>query len=102
MKVCARSLTFTIPGAPGVTITAKEDGSGKIDFTATVNNSGPQMGDFRGLFFGFGFRDSDPTLRGGIAVSGADVTASATQMGDDNVIKIAPGVNMDGQGIAQG
>src|SRR5215831_14843495 len=37
-KLCLRGITFTVPGAPGVTITGVEDGAGNLDFTATVNN----------------------------------------------------------------
>jgi hypothetical protein len=45
-KLCARSLVFTIPGAPGVTITGAEDGAGNLDFTATVNNTASLVGDW--------------------------------------------------------
>lgn len=46
-----RQITFTIPGSPGVQVTATED-NGQIDFTAQVLG-GATVGDLRGLFFNF-------------------------------------------------
>jgi hypothetical protein len=88
-KLCPRSIVFTVPGAPGVTITGVEDGAGNLDFTASVNDTSQLVGDLAGLFFQF-----NDTKLNGLSVSGSDVTLFKT--GDDSVINIAPGVNMNG------
>jgi Bacterial cadherin-like domain len=88
-KLCAREIVFTIPGAPGVTITGVEDGAGNLDFTATENNTASLVGDLGGLFF-----QLNDTKLGGLTVTGPTVTLFKT--GDDNVLNIAPGINMNG------
>jgi hypothetical protein len=88
-KLCPREIVFTIPGAPGVTVTGMEDGAGNLDFTATVNTTATLTGDIGGLFFQL----NDAKLAG-LTVAGPAVTVF--QAGDDNVIKVAPGVNMEG------
>jgi hypothetical protein len=95
-KLVPRSITFTIPasssGDPSVTVNAQEDpsGNGRLDFTATVNTTpSGVIGDLGGLFF-----DYNDTKLSGLKASGSSVTTYQT--GDDNVINIAPGINMDG------
>ena len=51
-KLVPREVNFTIPGAPGVTVMGVEDGSGNLDFTATVQPGG-KAADLAGLFFDF-------------------------------------------------
>jgi hypothetical protein len=91
-KLCPRQITFTIPAGPGgipVTVTATEDGAGNLDFTAQVNTTASLTGDLGGLFFQL----NDAKLAG-LSVTGPAVTLFQT--GDDNVTKIAPGINMEG------
>src|SRR5215472_791108 len=91
-KLCPRGITFTVPGAPGVTIHGEEgEGllAGDLVFTATVNNTASLVGDLGGLFFQF----NDAKLNG-LQVTGPDVAIVKT--GDDSVIKIDSGINMNG------
>jgi len=92
-KLCPRSITFTVAGAPGVTIHGVEDGAGNLDFTATVNNTASLVGDLGGLFFQFNDAKLNGPL-GPLTVTGPQVTLFQT--GDDSVISVAPGVNMSG------
>src|SRR5689334_22989173 len=95
-KLVARSVTFTIPpsssGDPSVTVQAQEDptGNGQLDFTATVNTTaGGVIGDLGGLFFDY----NDTKLSG---LKGTGSTITTFQTGDESVINIAPGINMNG------
>jgi len=91
-KLCPRGITFTVPGAPGVTIHGEEgEGllAGDLVFTATVSNTASLVGDLGGLFFQF----NDAKLNG-LQVTGPDVAIVKT--GDDSVIKIDSGINMNG------
>lgn len=87
----ARSIAFNIPGSKGtggVKITAVEDGTGGIVFSAEVLNSGKSTYDLRGLFFNF----NDDSKLTGLNYSGASVTAFDTV----NVIDLGKGVNLQG------
>jgi hypothetical protein len=87
--LCARSISFTIPGAPGVNVKAVEDGAGNLDFTATVNTTAQLVGDLGGIFFQF--NDSKLST---LQVSGPLITTS--QISNDNVINLGNGINMNG------
>jgi hypothetical protein len=91
-KLCPREIVFTIPGAPGVTVTGTEDGAGNLDFTATVNATAQLTGDLGGIFFQF----NDAKLSG-LQISGPQVTT--TQISDDQVINLGNGINMNGNGV---
>jgi VCBS repeat-containing protein len=91
-KLCPRSITFTVPGAPGVTIHG-EDGegplAGELVFTVTVNNTASLDGNLGGLFFQF-----NDTKLTGLNVSGPDVAFFKT--GDDTILNLGNGLNMSG------
>jgi len=86
--LCARSINFTIPGAPGVNIKVVED-AGSLDFTTSVNNTAQLIGDLGGIFFQF----NDAKLST-LQVSGSLITVS--QISNDNVINLGNGTNMVG------
>src|SRR5262245_18335242 len=91
-KLCPRSITFTVPGAPGVTIHV-EDGegtkAGSLIFTVTVNNTNTLDGNLGGLFFQF-----NDTKLTGLNVTGPDV--AFFQTGDDTVLNLGNGLSMNG------
>jgi len=91
-KLCPRSITFTLPGAPGVTIHGEEgEGTlaGDLVFTVTVNNTASLEGNLGGLFFQF-----NDTKLTGLNVAGPDV--AFFQTGDDTVLNLGNGLNMSG------
>ena len=92
-KLCPRGIDFTLPGSPGVTVDVVEDGSGNLDFTVTVDNASGRNADLSGLFFQF----NDQKLAT-LAVSG-DPQITQFVTGDDSVINLKNGVNMNGAGV---
>jgi hypothetical protein len=88
---CPRSIVITVPGAPGVTINAKEEG-GNLVFTATVNGTATSTGSLGGLFFQF-----DESKLSGLNVTGSDVASfQIDQTGGDNILDLGNGINMSG------
>jgi hypothetical protein len=87
---CPRQVSFTIPGTPGVQVTATEN-SGNIDFTVDVLDSSTLTGDLRGLFFQF----NDAKL-GSLIVTDVDGLITGFQIKDDSVINLGNGDNMIG------
>jgi hypothetical protein len=89
---CPRSITFTLPGAPGVTIHG-EEGEGALEgdliFTVTVNNTATLVGNLGGLFLQF-----NDTKLTGLNVTGPDV--AFFQTGDDTILNLGKGLNMSG------
>jgi hypothetical protein len=84
--VCPRSITFTLAGAPGATVTVVEDG-GNLDFK--VAELGPKA-DLSGLFFDFA-----NSKLAGLAVSG-DPQITQFVTGAGSVINLKNGVNLNG------
>jgi Bacterial Ig domain len=90
---CPRTITFTIPGHPGVQVTAVEEPSmpGSIHFTVDVLGDA----DLRGLFFHL----ADETKLNGLAVTDEDgnpvrlITNFVTQ--EDSVINLGQGAEMN-------
>lgn len=86
---CVRSITFTIPGSPGVQVYVEEQ-NGKLIFTASVIEAGGMTADLRGLFFNL---NNDSKLAGLIqGGSGGKVTDFDTV----GVIDLGQGANMLG------
>jgi Bacterial cadherin-like domain len=89
---CPRSITFTLPGAPGVTIHGEEGQgllAGDLVFTVTVNNTASLDGNLGALFLQF----NDTTLKD-LNVTGPDVAFFKT--GDDTILNLGNGLNMSG------
>ena len=89
-EFCPRSITFTIPGVPGVQVTAVENG-GAIDFTVDVINSSSLTGDLRGLFFQF-----NEAKLSTLHISNPDPVITDTQIKANKVIDLGNGANMQG------
>jgi hypothetical protein len=89
---CPRQIIFTIPGQPGVQVTATEN-NGKIDFIVDVLDDPKVTADLRGLFFHFN-ESKLATLK----VTGTDVPnwITGTQINANKVIDLLDGVNMSG------
>src|SRR5262249_28566848 len=89
---CPRQIIFTIPGQPGVQVTATED-NGKIDFIVDVLDDPTSTGDLRGLFFHF-----NEFKLATLQVTGTDVPdwITGTQIDANNVIDLLDGANMLG------
>lgn len=89
--ICDRSITFTIPGNPGVQVIATENGDGTINFVVDVLNTGLLTGDLRGLFFNV----VDDAKLTGLTAAGAKVTDLDTV----DVIDLGNGANMEGAAL---
>jgi hypothetical protein len=87
---CPRQISFTIPGTPGVQVTATENG-GSIDFTVDVLDSSTLTGDLRGLFFQF-----NESKLGSLQVTGGDGLITGSQINANAVINLGNGNNMNG------
>ena len=83
-----RKITFTIPGIPGLTITATEQADGSILFELLLD--GGTNADIRGLFFDI----NDPSLINNLQIDGADVA----QWDFGGVSNLGRGNNMKGKG----
>lgn len=84
------SLSFVIPGAVGLAVTMTEQSDGSLRFDLV--NEGEIVADLRGLFFDV----VDPAILSTLSVAGAQVTRVAS--GDDAVVNLGNGVNMNGAG----
>ena len=89
--LCPRSITFTIPGKPGVLVRAEED-AGNIVFTVDVLDSATLTGDLRALFF-----HMDEKFLAGLTVSGGGGAITESQVRANSVIDLGNGANMLGQ-----
>ncbi len=83
-----RKITFTIPGIPGLYITATEQADGSILFELLLD--GGTNADIRGLFFDI----NDPSLIDNLQIDGVDVTND----GFGGVSNLGRGNNMKGKG----
>jgi hypothetical protein len=90
---CPRQVSFTIPGQPGVQVTATQNGEngGSIDFTVDVLDSSTLTGDLRGLFFQF-----NESKLGSLQVTGGDGLITDKQIAANAVINLGNGDNMLG------
>lgn len=82
------SMTFDILGSVGLRVTMTEQADGSLRFDLV--NQGAQVGDLRGLFFD----TNDAALLSTLSVMGSQVTKVAS--GDDSVVNLGNGVNMQG------
>lgn len=89
-EFCPRGISFTIPGVPGVQITAVENG-GNIDFTVDVIDSSSLTGDLRGLFFQF-----NEAKLSTLQISNPDGLITDTQIKANKVIDLGNGANLNG------
>lgn len=89
---CPRQITFTIPGSPGVTVTATEVGGG-IEFRVVANGTTNMVPDLRGLFFDLA----------GDKTAGLTVTdeghVSGSQVRTNGVLDLGNGDNMLGKNL---
>jgi hypothetical protein len=90
---CPRQISFTIPGAPGVQVTATENG-GNIDFVADVLDTPTLTADLRGLFFHF-----DEADLAGLTVTGGDGTITKTVIQANSVMNLGNGNNLIGAAL---
>ena len=89
-EFCPRSVSFTIPGVPGVQVTAVED-NGAIDFTVDVVNSSAITGDLRGLFFQF-----NESKLSALQIINTDGLITGSRIAANSVIDLGNGDNMNG------
>ncbi|MFC0590438.1 Ig-like domain-containing protein [Novosphingobium aquiterrae] len=87
---CPRQITFTIPGSPGVTVTATEV-NGAIEFHVVADGTTNKIPDLRGLFFDLG---GDKTA--GVTVTNED-GVSGSQVRTNGVLDLGNGNNMQGK-----
>ncbi len=81
-------MSFDILGAVGLKVTITEQGDGSLRFDLV--NQGVQVGDLRGLFFDF----KDAARLSSLSAAGSQVTKQAA--GDESVVNLGNGVNMQG------
>ncbi len=87
---CPRQITFTIPGNPGVLVTATEV-DGTIVFHVVAESTTNLTPDLRGLFF-----DIDESKMAGLTVSG-DSALTGSMVGADSVLNLGGGANLLGK-----
>lgn len=88
---CPRQMRFTLPGLPGVEITATEVG-GTIEFTIDVIDSATSTGDLRALFFHI-----DPEELPGLTVTSSEPLLTEWRVENNNVIDLGDGANLNGK-----
>ena len=87
---CPRQVSFTLPGLPGVQITATEV-NGTIQFTTDVLDSSLSDGDLRALFFHI-----DQTKLAGLTVTSSDSMLTESRVGLNNVLDLGDGATLAG------
>lgn len=88
---CPRQIVFTLPGAPGVRVTATEVG-GAIEFTIDVDDALGSTGDLRALFF-----EIDENELPGLTVNSSDPLLTQWRVGDDAILDMGQGANLKGE-----
>ena len=88
---CPRQVVFTLPGAPGVQITAIEI-AGEIHFQVDVIDTFQSSGDLRALFFHI----ADEELPG-LTVSSPEALLTEWRVGNNNVLDLDDGANLSGK-----
>ena len=88
---CPRQVSFTLPGLPGVKITAVEVAGGKIQFTADVQDSSLSDGDLRALFFHI-----EEAKLAGMTVTSSEPMLTESRVGLNNVLDLGDGATLAG------
>ena len=88
---CPRQMRFTLPGLPGVEITATEVG-GTIVFTIDVIDSDTSTGDLRALFFHIEEEELP-----GLTVTSSSPLLTEWRVGNDAVLDLEDGANLNGK-----
>ncbi|MEO5578726.1 MAG: Ig-like domain-containing protein [Sphingomicrobium sp.] len=89
---CPRQISFLLPGNPAVRITATENGSGGLLFTADVVDTTTSTGDLRALFF-----DLNPAKLGGLTVSNGGPLLTEWRVSSNNVLDLGDGATLAGK-----
>ena len=89
--LCPRQVVFTLPGAPGVQVTATEV-NGTIEFEIDVLDTAGSTGDLRALFFHL----NEAELQG-LQISSDDPYFTESRIGDDNILDLDDGANLSGK-----
>ena len=84
------SISFTLPGGPGLRITATQLEDGRLRIDAGLTSAGSLVADLRGLFFHIGTE----SLLAGLQITGAQVTGQ--QVLANGVSTLTAGVSMVG------
>ena len=87
---CPRQIVFSLPGMPGVQITATEVG-GTIQFTVDVTDSSHSSADLRALFF-----DINEAELAGLTVSSTSSYLTESRVGLNNILDLGQGANLNG------
>ncbi|HYC94300.1 MAG TPA: Ig-like domain-containing protein [Sphingomicrobium sp.] len=88
---CPRQIVFTLPGAPGVQITATEVG-GNIEFVVDVLDTAGSTGDLRALFFHL----NEDELAG-LTITSSEPLLKEWRTGDDSILDLGDGANLSGK-----
>lgn len=88
---CPRQIAFSLPGVPGVLVTATEV-SGTIEFAVDVIDSTKSTGDLRALFFHI-----DEAELAGLTVTSSSPLLKESRVGKNNVIDLGDGANLSGK-----
>ncbi|MEO7189304.1 MAG: Ig-like domain-containing protein [Sphingomicrobium sp.] len=84
-------MSFTIPGVPGVLVTATEV-AGKIEFSVDVIDTRASTGDLRALFFHI-----NPAELPGLTVASANPLLKEWRVGNNNVLDLGDGATLAGK-----
>ncbi len=87
---CPRQIIFTIPGTPGVEVTATER-DGSIHFSLDLQNDARVTGDLRALFFHI-----NPDKLGGLTISDGGSLLTQSRVSSNNVLDLGRGANLTG------
>lgn len=90
-EFCPRQIIFTIPGSPGVLVTATEN-AGSIDFKLDVQDSINSDGDLRALFF-----DINEAKLPGMTITGGDGFLTEYRIQANQVLDLDDGANLAGK-----
>lgn len=88
---CPRQIVFTLPGAPGVQVTATEVG-GNVEFVVDVLDTAGSTGDLRALFFHL---NEDEFA--GLTIASSESLLTEWRTGDDSVLDLGDGANLHGK-----
>src|SRR5688500_3598075 len=88
---CPRQISFTIPGIPGVQVTATEV-NGTIEFVIDVIDSGLSTGDLRALFFHI--NEAELT---GLTITSDEPLLKESRVSANNVLDLGDGATLAGK-----